>query len=172
MAEERKATDVLLSIEQKIDESLLIQKNQEFLLKTVLSRLGNQSVAPPAPTTSSFLPPKNIEEKQMPGIKPGIKFPGLKGSVVSAEQQIQYFDGKPVALANVEIFKKNGNDLEIVKAMRTNSAGKWMANLESGEYTISLMKQSTGQRSQVNVNFDVKIPESDTLVKLDDYKIK
>ena len=170
---ERKATDILLDIERKVDEMVLVQKNQEFVLKTILARINNSvSVAPPA-----------LEQKQIPGIKPGIKlnmppvetekFSGLKENNISVEQLVQYPDGKPIAVAKIEIFKKNGNDTELVKSTRTNPVGKWMANLSAGEYTISLMKQATGQRSLVNVNFDVVVPDKpEGIIKLENYMVK
>jgi hypothetical protein len=171
---ERKATDILLDIEKKIDEVLSIQKNQEFVLKTVLARINNSSVS---------VAPPSFEQKQIPGIKPGIKlniqseepekFNGLKTNNISVEQQIQYPDGKPIAVAKIEIFKKVGNDTELVKSTRTNPVGKWMANLSAGDYTISLMKQATGQRSLVNVNFDIIVPDKpDGIIKLENYMVK
>jgi len=176
MTNERKATDILLSIEQKLEEVLSQLRNHDLLLKTLNNKISSK------PFSSESLVESLVEtikeQKQIPGIKPGIKlnipekFNGLKSNNISVEQQIQYPDGKPIAMAKVEIFKKNGMDLELVKSIKTNPVGKWMSNLSAGEYKIAVMKSAIGNKAPVKIDYDVVIMEKEGLVKLDDYKIQ
>lgn len=80
MSEERKATDVLLSIEQTVGEILEHLRNQDMLLKNIANRIGkNNSIQQPLPQKEEPIVFKNADEptsnssvKKLPGLKNGV----------------------------------------------------------------------------------------------------
>jgi hypothetical protein len=83
------------------------------------------------------------------------------------QQRIIYPDGKNVCLANVEIFETNSKgEFNLLKKVRTNSAGKWAVALASGKYLISISKSGTSTKPNVEVSYSVDIPVSSVPLEL------
>jgi len=83
------------------------------------------------------------------------------------QQRIIYPDGKNVCLANVEIFQTNNKgELNLIKKIRTNSAGKWAVALASGKYLVSISKIGTSTKPNVDVSYSIDIPVSNAPLEL------
>ena len=83
------------------------------------------------------------------------------------QQRIIYKDGKNVCLANVEIFQTGSKgELNLIKKVRTNSAGKWVVALESGKYLVSISKAGTSSKPNVDVSYSIDIPISSVPLEL------
>ena len=82
--------------------------------------------------------------------------------------------GAPIAMAKVEIFIQNGEELELVKTLKTNPVGKWMANISPGRFTIAIKKQSNNAlKPLVEEQYEVVVPEtSDGSIRLEDKVFK
>ncbi len=77
------------------------------------------------------------------------------------QQRIVYPDGKNVCLANVEIFQTNNKgEFNLIKKVRTNSAGKWAVALASGKYLVSISKAGTNSKPNVELSYSIDIPVS------------
>lgn len=79
----RKATDVLLNIEQQVSEILGYVKNQDMLIKALMNRLAvlersGQPIhsAMPSPITESTSKQLGNSSQQLPGLKPGVVIKG------------------------------------------------------------------------------------------------
>jgi hypothetical protein len=82
---------------------------------------------------------------------------------VAVQQLILYPDKKNVCLAHVEIFNENNN---LVKKVKTNAMGKWMATLDPGIYKINVSKVAAGNKPPVELSYEVEIPISDRPLEL------
>lgn len=77
----RKATDVLISIEKKCDEILSYHKNQDFLIKNMLSRIDNFLKEKTKIDELDKIKPDVVKQnQQIPGLKPGIKLDNSQGN--------------------------------------------------------------------------------------------
>lgn len=84
------------------------------------------------------------------------------------QQRIIYKDGKNVCLANVEIFQTGNNgEFNLIKKVRTNSAGKWAVALAPGKYLVSLSKAGTSSKPNVEVSYSIDIPVSNVPLELE-----
>jgi hypothetical protein len=81
----------------------------------------------------------------------------------AVHQRILYPDGKNVCLASVEIMDSKNN---VIKQLRTNPTGKWMAALEPGTYIVNISKQNVMNKPNVNISFEVDIPQSAEPIEL------
>lgn len=212
MNKQRKATDVLLDLEIKVDTILTHLKNQENLMKVIANRLGvfnksNEVKQPSIKDSVENLPTKPI----IPGLKPGIVMTSARlgkkedvptitsqnterdeveaGDFIEVEtnpkgkrrtaryaenestskktavqQKITYADGKNVCLASVEIYDLNNN---LIKQAKTNAMGKWMAALDPAEYIIKINKHGVANKPNINLEFQITIPNSDRPLELD-----
>jgi len=83
------------------------------------------------------------------------------------QQRIIYKDGKNVCLANVEIFQTgNKGEFNLIKKLRTNSAGKWAVALAPGKYLVSISKAGTSSKPNVEVSYSIDIPVSNVPLEL------
>lgn len=83
---------------------------------------------------------------------------------IPVHQRIIYPDGKPVYMANVEIFEATTQN--VVKQTKTNQVGKWLASLSPGEYQIKIFKGGNSLKGKVELNYRVTIPNQDSTVDL------
>lgn len=215
---ERKASEVLLELEKKVDQILQYLKNIDFNNKLILERLNKAPVEPaaaPKPVTS---PPQrkmpSVESVSSPGktvlvskppVKPpaeyefhevdeegnpqiqeelqpktgrrDIRTPIKQGQKTQVQQKIIYPDGKNVILANVEIFttvldaRGKLEKTAVGKPTRTNSAGKWLAALDPGRYTIRIFKGATSNKPVVEHVYEVEIPLSEAPIELEPLQV-
>ena len=106
---------------------------------------------------------EKIEEKEDFDFTQVVSTPPVSGRKVAVQQRITYPDGKNICLANVELKSSNG---EVIKKLRTNAMGKWIAVLEPGNYTVSIMKSANKNNQDVELTFPISVPESDRPIEL------
>jgi hypothetical protein len=189
MAENRKISDVIIDLEAKINRMAGLFQNLDNNIKLILNKLNNQpqqtawvppsagkvTVAPKnaPPVTSGALIAEPYEESPIdhlkgPEIEEEVVHKGKRRGRVPADpsqstkiavsQQIVYPDGKNLFLASVEIFDADGN---LVKQVRTNTNGRWIAPLDQGEYTIHVLKRmDNSNKLPVELRYKVIIPNS------------
>lgn len=180
---EKKATDLLVEIDEKIDQILSYIKVQDFNYKILLNRVnsliekseafkgGAAAVPAPAaaapPPFSVTAPKEEVEFVVEP--EPEKKKFNPEGSVkkVPVQQKVIYPDDSLVCLARVDILS-NG---ELVKQVRTVQTGKWNAALLPGEYEVRISKSATKTKPQVNISYNIKVPESSNTVEIETKKV-
>jgi hypothetical protein len=185
---EKKASEILLELEQKIDLMLGYLKTSDLNYKLIIARLDklaslinqtpsvslpqtkileNKLIAKPAVVEFQEVDENNsliINEELQPQVgRRDLRTQGQSIKKIQVQQKITYSDGKVVILANVEIFDSSNN---LVKKTRTNSAGKWIANLDPGPYLIKIYKPPTSNKPVVERQYEVQIPISDVPVEL------
>lgn len=178
----KKASELLVEMDQKLDKILGIIGNHDLLLKTLNNRVSNKNVVQSIPTQP---------QKSLPGLKPGITLGdfGLEqtelvsdnefvqvntdhfdaeiqksnGKKVAVQQKVTYSDGKNICLASVEI---TGESLKVPKKLKTNAMGKWLAALDPGNYVVSVNKSKNTNKQSVAISMNITIPESDKPIEL------
>lgn len=169
----RKATDVLLNIEQQNIEILGHLRNQDMLLKNIINKISKNEVKQNNIT--------EVESKKsiMPGLKPGVilnndstlvgkvKISDVNSSYkTQVQQRITFSDGKSVTSASVEIFSFEDNKSLLIENKKTNATGKWTASLAPGKYLIKVFKKESAKHPVVNIQDELIIPDSDKPVQL------
>lgn len=137
----KKATDVILDIDKKLNDLINYTKNLDHNIKIILARLNESSqnqVISPQPEV------KTTEEKKP--AEPNV--PKIKS--VNVSQQVIYKDGRHIFLADVEIRDEAGKKL--IKQTRTNVKGKWIAALAPGNYIIKVSKKVEADPSRPIIN--------------------
>lgn len=188
---EKKASEILLELEQKVDLILGYLKTSDLNYKLIIARLDkltslvnqNTFTQPATISKTNILDNKLIpkpavvefhemdeennpvinEELQPQAGRRDLRTQGQNKKKTQVQQKISYPDGKVVILANIEIFD---NNKKLVKQTRTNSAGKWNASLSAGKYFIKIYKAPTSNKPLISKEYEVDIPESDILLEL------
>lgn len=161
--EERKASDILLELELKIDTILGLLKNIDFTNKIIMNRLSgaasplNQSegeVAFAPAKIDNFIPEfKDADQVKAESTKT------RKSGKITVQQPILHPDGSKVILGNIEIFDMSN---KLVKKTKTNSLGKWSALLDIGKYLVKVTKVPTNGRPLLDKQYMIDInPLSD-----------
>jgi len=182
----KKATDILVEINQKVDKLLGMVANHDLLLKTLNNKLNKTNI----PTENLNIPQVPLKTN-IPGLKPGVVLGpnGLEqkeivsddefvqvntdhldaeiqksnGKKVAVQQRVTYADGSNICLANVEI---TGNNLKAPKKLKTNAMGKWLIALEPGQYVVAITKSANKNKQGIAISMNITIPESDKPVEL------
>lgn len=178
---ERKTSDVLIDLEEKVSQILSYVRTLDTNLKLLLNEKNTQQ------------PPQNIQEalKQAVESRPSEAFqpsadkpqvtaepvdfpqvepvkPGGKERVV--QEKIFYKkDNKVVLLAQVEIFDSSGKKL--VKKTRTNNQGAWTAKLSPGSYHLRVAKSATSTKPAICVNYQINVTPGDGPLTLESRKL-
>lgn len=189
---DRKATDILLEIDRKIDLLLKYQTTNDLNQKLILDRLNRllkvnvehfttvqtempankPLMAKPAQMASEDINEYGEVQKEVE-LQPKIgrrdqRIPTQDGKKIAVQQKIVYPDGKNVIIATVEIYNMSN---VLVKRTRTNSAGKWNATLDPGKYLIHITKSATTEKPLVEQRYEVEIPISHGPLELEPPKI-
>ena len=189
----RKSTDVLLSIEEKINLLLNHSSNQSMLLSNLANRIskleslsGDQVVLNADKSEKNNINQSTADikvssvNKSLPGLKPGITLvgqsknvskqsngiPDYVGSINSSttvQQKVVYSDKKPITRASVEILDFNG---EVKYKSTTNNSGKWVDKIAVGTYMIKVHKKATSKKPEVNIESKIVVYESDKPITL------
>ncbi len=189
--EKRKISDIIIDLEAKVETLSKQVQNIDNNIKLILNRLSqNNTVKTPSlpPNSNEIQGAKSINLQDIKNNLENIKlenaqqikkveeekdfdFPQVddssgskpSGRKVAVQQRITYSDGKNICLANVEIKSSTG---ELIKKLRTNAMGKWIAVLEPGNYIISVLKSANKTNPDVELSYPVIIPESDRPIEL------
>jgi len=206
--ESRKASDILLSIEKKLDQIVGLISSNDLTMKIVANKLqslidiGNDDNHPNnldeinknnlLPTVSLLSPQKeeifinsefNIEEDKAPS---GTRRTSRSSSdifdfetkennkTVSPEtynsdrkipivQRVVDKNGKSLFLAEVEVL--NENSVQVCK-VKTNSVGKYQAQLPPGNYKIIIRKNEPLSNSKLEGIQEIKVNSESKLLEL------
>lgn len=188
MAEERKATDILLEIERQVGVLNAKVNVVDTNNKLVLDRLNrllqyvegaqkedgqlNQEVSDRTPVQS--LPPEQvIQIAESPrGQQRGGRQEVAPISVQSTSsdkkvpvlQRITDHNGKDIFMADITITDSSSG--EVVHKTKTNALGKWQAHLKPGPYRIDMAKVDAASRAKVEAHQEITVSESNTTLTL------
>jgi len=159
---EKKATDFLLEMDDKLNKILSFISNVDFNLKLISSKLTVKPVDQVAEQTARQIEPAtfyNVDAVEPMGQPDNRK--------VTVHQKVTYPNDKPAVLANVKIF----NSLkEEVKSTKTNHAGKWNAVLDPGNYFIHITKAEVADKPKIDHYFEIEIQASKIPIELESKK--
>ncbi len=167
----RKASDILVSLEKKIDMMNRITAGQDLNNKLMLDRLNRICVLLEGMSRLPVLMPPPVETpepeiQEEPAVEPIIvetdpigfrrtarpeSYPtpeefASQDKVVAVTQKITWNDGKPALLAEVEIWDSNRT---LVSKSRTSTGGRWAQPLKPGHYTVTVLKRESGNRKRM-----------------------
>ena len=144
------ATEVLAEIHQHTTQILGYMKSIDYKYSLLLKRIEKQ-----------------LEENFSPALPPPEE---PKKSKVLIQQLVSYPDNKWAPLVVVKIYDR---EKHLIKETKTNSAGKWTANLDPGEYFIHLLKASVGQnKPKIDQYFSITVESSEKPIELPAQKIE
>lgn len=187
---ERKATDILLDLEDKLDKLLLHVANMDNNYKIIISRLdqlkNNNSVAfqPKNAEISSSFQPDNSGFSVSVSNSEIIDKKESKNSIQNADNQVKhekirvsqvvrYPKGKNskqnnVVLASVKIYDSKGVESgSVVGENRTDQNGRWKIDLSPGSYFVHILKPASTQKPQVDHYFPIDIDGEKSVMELD-----
>ena len=170
----RKASDILVSLEKKIDMMNRITAGQDLNSKLMLDRLnricvlleGISQFSQPS-VTEPIVALEDVQDAESEAIVDPIvvetnptgfrrtarpeSYPtteefASQDKVVAVAQKITWNDGKPALMAEIEIRDQERN---LVAKSRTNTGGKWQAPLKPGNYTVVALKRESGNRKRM-----------------------
>ena len=192
----RKASDILLSIEQKLDQLLLVITANDLTMKVIANKLQNlidknQNIsALPVenflPTASILSPEKeeidinsefNIQEEKNPS---GVRRTSRSSSdssdsfftesrvnknisKIPITQRVVDKNGKSLFLADVEFFNEKSETVEKVK---TNSVGKYQAQLFPGNYKVIIKKLEPLSKAQLESVQTISVDDNISILEL------
>ena len=166
------------TIQQVPEQSVPEQPSESFLRRTAaLQKLRERAQQPEEEVTHPAMKaePKTyddfgiddegnreLEESVVPtGRRRDQRIPPApqKTGKLPVSQQLLFPDGKPLFLANIEIFDDKGL---LIKQTKTNAKGRWIAPLISGYYTIQVHKKNSQDKKQViNMRYQIEVPPGD-----------
>lgn len=171
---ERKATDILLELEEKVEKLLSYVVNMDNNYKLIISRLdhlktGNVSVASSASQKQEVNIP--LEKQPVKKIEEPITFINVedaepkpnKSSKVRVSQVVKYPKDKGtkqnnVILASVKIYDSKGVEGgNIVGDNRTDQNGRWKIDLAPGNYFVHIVKPASSQKPKIDHYFPISI---------------
>ncbi len=180
--EKRKASEVIIELERKID--LLIKmvanhSNNNVLILSKVNELNNKldkaMFSDPKPSDNVILnyETENIfTNHEIIGTRRTARAeanPGLDSQVkVAVHQLVMDLSEKPMILADVEVISDNN---DIVVKTRTSASGRWQGALQPGKYTINILKRETGSRKRIEYKKEVVITGDRTPYELEPAKL-
>ncbi len=176
MSKERSASEVLLSLEDRIENLEGLVRSIDHNVKLLLSRQNAPVATPPAPVVRATAEAPSVivptpKERNAPSVE-AVEFvqeeqenPSKKRVV---QEKLTYADGKVIILAQVEVFDING---KLADKRKTNNAGKWTSSLLPGKYTIRVAKQRTSLKPQVTGQYEIVVPPGDKPLQLESRKL-
>ncbi|KKN67644.1 hypothetical protein LCGC14_0459030 [marine sediment metagenome] len=166
--EERTASEIILSLEQRVETMEGLVRSIDHNIKLVLSRQNAQlhAVSPPAPPEPApppSSPTPTVEAVEFVQVQPSTP---VKKRVV--QEKLVYGDLKGIILAQVEIFDMSG---KLVDKKRTNNAGKWASSLFPGKYMIRVAKQKTAAKPQATGQYEIIVTPGIKPLQLENRKL-
>lgn len=170
--EKRKATDIILDLEQKVDNLTRYLTNVDLNIKLILNRLDGLKTADlsnvearpsqdPKPTPVPVEKQVTVESfAQVPGssekkIIKSVVAPKQKKNTIY--QRVFYPDSGKAILVNVNIFDEQGSPAGQTK---TDMSGKWKILLRPGKYTVVLKKSGTQNKPPIDETYPITIEEN------------
>lgn len=140
---ERKASDILLSVDDKLSELLEIAKSIDNNVKLILKSSNDKPK------------PKIVETIVADKPKPIVS----TGKAVTVQQKILYSeDQRPAILAEIKIF--DSSTMAQVATTKTNPGGLWTKQLMPGNYLIEIKKGPTATKQGFVKKFEESITDN------------
>lgn len=124
---------------------------------------GRGSMTPPPGREAEVILPQSTK-------KVAIKQSSETGNSIPVMQRVVNSQGKSLFLADVEI--TNNSTLEIVSKTRTNGAGKWMATLGVGDYSVVIRKLEPSNKQKMEATQNIHVDGSVQRLDLETIIIK
>lgn len=183
---ERKASDILLSIEKKIDTLLKVCQNFDFTNKLILANtnkllagLSEPSITPAVnkdlPEVIRSQPPIIEVAKDMKPMRKTSRTNELvikqdsetkSESKVAVIQKVKTPANKDIFMADVLISDMSHNILQKIK---TNSLGKWQAHLSAGDYIVTIIKTDSTTKQEIQSIQNITVDGKSATMKLPDH---
>lgn len=197
----RKATDILLDLEVKVDQMMNLYRTLSFDVK-VLSNKLNLIVQSKLPNNIEESLPQNkgkdfVEIKQEDTLPMEISPTGMRRTsrqteskpqpniIVPKVQQKQSNSSGSLITVVQRIVDKNGKSIfmanveminvkntDVQCKARTNASGKWEAQVPVGEYKVSIKKREAVTQTAIDVEQTVYVDGSEDILQLDMLIIK
>lgn len=180
--EPRKASDILLSLEEKVNNLIKIVSVYDLNIKLVADRVNKiysyieevkkSQEEPIQPENDDFKlytqPEHIISISEEPIVTKRTPIPEVSRSEpdttsekkVPVSQRITDNTGKDVFMAEVSIFNSNK---ELVIKTKTNAVGKWQAYLKPGPYSIAIVKTDTATKKKIETLQEIVVPNSNVI---------
>lgn len=190
----RKASEVVLELERKLDLMVKIAAGTDTNTKLLLDRLNkicnllesiDSKLDGGAMSSSDFSP--EVPEKAVVSAPPievetaplGSRRTARPETYPSEEErssskvipiQQKVFDpaGKAVFMAEVEILNE---DKSPAAKVRTTAGGKWQVPLPPGKYFVTILKRESGARKRMEYSGSFIVTNSDKPIELDPAKL-
>lgn len=144
----RKASDVLLDLERKID---LLQNTVNSLsldIRLLIQRTAIKNIPVVSPSTDN--------EKKAGGV---VVAPVQEiTNVLVTNSCLYHEDKKPIRLAKVKILNSNN---EVIVNCMTNHVGVWTASLRPGIYSVKLEKGAIASKNARTYEYKIEITTGD-----------
>jgi hypothetical protein len=143
---ERKAADVLLSLEHKVNALQQTVNALSLNISLLLQRTAIKNISIVSPTPSD-----NSEKKSGGVVMPYQDFQ----NIVVSNSCVYKEDKKPIRLAKVDIL--NPEDNSLVVSCMTNHTGVWTCNLRPGKYLTKITKGATAGKIARTYSYSIEI---------------
>lgn len=168
MSNEKMATDVLVSIDEKLSTVIKILQSYDNNLKLILNKINSSS--------SIAELPKKTTENNLPLLKTEVNIDPSKvkrdtnivenSKKIPVIQRVVDKNGKDVFMADVHILDLN--DILILK-LKTNAIGKWQAQLKPGDYKVKISKTDSLTMTKNEIIQNIKVNDVDNVFTLENF---
>lgn len=176
--EQRKATDILISLENKINNLAKQIAVYDYNLKIMLDRVNfiygyiknfessnNEQAIIPNKELIEIKADHTMVEATTPRVAarqvPDQTAPSDKK--VPVVQRITDHIGKDLFMAEVSVMNIKK---EPVFKTKTNAVGKWMANLKPDKYIVHIVKTDTTTKKKIEATQEITITNSNSVISL------
>ena len=157
---EKTISEIIVEQDHKIDLMLKYVKNIELTNKLILKEFRNNKPSGSTTNVSAVEVTPNVSSIQPAAVAPTVSSPVDEGKRVSVNQKVVFAsNGKNLSLAPVEIFDSTNN---LVKKARTNTSGRWSAQLFPGKYRVHIIKMGIKNKVIADMQYIINIDSSTT----------
>lgn len=192
--EPRKATDIILSLEEKVNNLIKIVAVYDMNIKIILDRVNKiysyidilqkeYDEDQKAPEQEIFKSPEhpiavaeNITgQRRTSRVEIPIEIeeaPIVAGKKIPVSQRVSYQTGNDVKdafLAEVSILDSNK---QLLKKTKTNPSGVWQELLKPGNYTVNIVKTNTSTKEKLEASQEITVRNSNEPITLKPILIK
>lgn len=178
---ERKATDILLELEEKMNKLLSYVANMDNNYKIIISRIENLKNNSVSVALSSNHVKEELTSNTVKNINENINFINVdepdsktnKNNKIRVSQVVKYPKDKGVkqnnvVLASVKIYDSKGREGNVVVGEnRTDQNGRWKIDLIPGNYFVHIVKPASTQKPQIDHYFPISVGGDKSSLDLD-----
>lgn len=187
MTDVRKASDIILALEEKVNTLIKIVSVYDMNIKLILDRVNKVSAyidriqaeldQEAAASTDinnatqihvdadnnipmSDIPINNIRTSRTEPISDPNVSDDKKVPII---QRITDGTGKDLFMAEITVIDDNS---KVILKTKTNTAGKWQAYLKPGNYTVNMIKTNAATKEKLEGKQHINVPSSNTTITL------